>query len=444
MGSSGELSHILHLFRRASFGLRPEELNVLKRYSLRQLVARLFSENAYEPLGEDYSWSGPPLNYETSEKRELKNGPGLSVKEANQHWIDRMASSPFTLHEKMTLFWHGFFACSAVRGDWTVYLNNTLRFQALGNFRTMLKAVSREPAMLSYLNNRQNKKGNPNENFARELMELFTLGAGNYTEKDIKEAARSFTGWTSDLAGNFRIETYSQDVGEKVVLGKSGSLTGDEVIDHLLSFRQCSRHVAGRVYEFFVSNSRNEEHIEEMAAVLYDSDYSISAMMKFLFSRNWFYSKEIVGKKIKSPSEWFVGLSRLFDLRVKKSSDLVALQTALGEVLFRPPNVAGWPGGRSWIDSSTLPLRLGFPYLLIPQERGSRKSNGLAAESLKFWQKKIEFESESFYNLIHEFSSEELLSVLIADPIAAQKFQDHHSRGRLLASLLTSLEFQLC
>ncbi|RYD68844.1 MAG: DUF1800 domain-containing protein, partial [Sphingobacteriales bacterium] len=269
------------------------------------------------------------------------------------------------LREKMTLFWHGHFACRSNNPMYAQQLNNIQRQHGLGSFRTLLIEVSKSPAMLQYLNNQQNKKGKPNENFARELMELFTLGRGNYTENDIKESARAFTGWTYDKDGTFFFRKNQHDDGTKTFFGKIGNFEGENIIDIILDKPETATFISRKIYKFFVNDTPNEEHVKELANHFYNAKYDISEMMRKLFTADWFYSPENVGTKIKSPSEFLIGLSREFFVTYNKPQVLIQLQSSLGQYLFNPPNVAGWPGGQNWIDSSSLMLRMRIPSLVL-------------------------------------------------------------------------------
>jgi uncharacterized protein (DUF1800 family) len=265
----------------------------------------------------------------------------------------------------MTLFWHGHFACRSNNPFFAQQLNNIQRTNALGSFKTLLVEVSKSPAMLQYLNNQQNRKGKPNENFARELMELFTLGRGNYSEQDIKESARSFTGWMYDKDGSFIFRQNLHDPGTKTFFGKIGNFEGENIIDIILEKPETAQFIARKVYKFFVNDNPNEAHVKELATHFYNSKYDIGSMMKKMFTSDWFYNPENVGTKIKSPAEFLVGLSREFYVTYNKPQVLIQLQSSLGQYLFNPPNVAGWPGGQSWIDSSSLMLRMRIPSLVL-------------------------------------------------------------------------------
>ena len=280
-------------------------------------------------------------------------------------WMDRMATSPAQLREKMTLFWHGHFACRVRQPGTALSLHNTTRQHALGKFPDLLLAVSQEPAMLQFLNNQQNRKAHPNENFAREVMELFTLGRGNYTEQDVKEAARAFTGWSYDYQDTFKFRERDHDADAKTFLGLTGNLTGEDVLKHIMAQPAAATFLVTKIYRFFVNDVPNPAHIEPLAATFRKSGYDVADLMERLFSADWFYDAANVGTHIKSPVELLAGLRRTLNVRLDNDKPLLGYQKALGQTLFQPPNVAGWPGGRNWIDSSSLLLRLQLPSILF-------------------------------------------------------------------------------
>ncbi|MCA8831833.1 DUF1800 domain-containing protein [Hymenobacter pini] len=302
----------------------------------------------------------------TPEQRKLQN---QSIRDAfyamNTGWLQRMATSPAQLREKLTLFWHGHFACRVRRPDAALHLNNTIRQLALGKFGDLLLAVSKEPAMLQFLNNQQNRKQHPNENFAREVMELFTLGRGHYSETDVKEAARAFTGWGYDGQGAFVFREKQHDDGSKTFLGRTGNFRGEDVLSIILEQPACAEFITTKLYRFFVNDVPNPQHIGPLAQAFFRSGYDIKALLEQMFSAEWFYDAANVGTRIKSPVELLVGIKRTLGLQLVDDKPLIVFQKALGQTLFEPPNVAGWPGGRNWIDSSSLLYRLQLPSVLL-------------------------------------------------------------------------------
>ena len=323
------------------------------------------------PARQLYRWgpSGVPLLRRrdlTPEQRKMQNqGLREAFINISTAWMDRMATSPAQLREKMTLFWHGHFACRVRQPGPALSLHNTTRKYALGKFPDLLLAVSQEPAMLEFLNNRQNHKGHANENFAREVMELFTLGRGSYSEQDVKEAARAFTGWSYDYQGNFKFRPLDHDDGPKTFLGRTGNLRGEDVLAIIMEQPAAATFLTTKLYCFFVNDTPDPARIAPLADAFRRSGYDIRDLLERMFSADWFYDPANVGTHLKSPVELLAGIRRTLGVRLDNELPLLGYQKALGQTLFEPPNVAGWPGGRNWIDSSSLLLRLQIPAILF-------------------------------------------------------------------------------
>jgi uncharacterized protein (DUF1800 family) len=302
----------------------------------------------------------------TPEQRKMQNeGIRNAFVSMSTAWMEKMATSPGQLREKMALFWHGHFACRTRRPDDSLALLNTIREKALGKFSDLLLAVSREPAMLQFLNNQQNRKEHPNENFAREVMELFTLGRGNYTENDVKEAARAFTGWGYDGQSRFAFRERQHDAGPKTLLGQTGNWGGEDALRIILQQPAAATFIVTKMYRFFVNDVPDPAHIAPLATAFRSSGYDVSDLLERMFSADWFYAPANTASLIKSPVVLVAGLRRTLNLQVGNDKQLLGYQKALGQTLFMPPNVAGWPGGRAWIDSSSLLLRLQLPSILF-------------------------------------------------------------------------------
>ncbi len=278
-------------------------------------------------------------------------------------WADRMLNSPRPLEEKMTLFWHNHFANneSKVRDYRKLLLQNkTFRLHATGNFRNLLVATAKDPAMLYFLDAGQNVKGAPNENFAREIMELFTLGVGNYEEKDIREAARAFTGWdTNDL--EFIVNKDKHDSNEKIILTHTGNFTGEEVIDILLSQDAAAKFIVKKIYKEFVNEDLDINIINLYAEILKSNNYELKPLLKTIFLSKDFYSEKNIGSHIKSPVELVISTYKKLGLNNTPGiPDFNQSTTAMGQTLFWPPTVAGWAGGRTWITPALLMERGNF------------------------------------------------------------------------------------
>jgi len=307
-------------------------------------------------------------NQSEVKKKEFAKKSRDLIKSLNLQWLNEMVRSQAQLREKMSLFWHGHFACRNLNVYFQQLLLHDVRSNALGKFGDLLTAVSKSPGMLSFLNNQQNKKSHPNENFAREVMELFTLGRNNYTEQDVKEAARAFTGWGFSLKGEFINRPFQHDSGVKTIFGKTGNFDGDDVIKMLLERKETAVFITRKVYRYFVNDVPNEPVVAKLADRFYQSNYDISGLMNDIFTSTWFYDKKNIGAKIKSPVELLAGIRRVLPIELKNEEAQLLFQRALGQILFYPPNVAGWPGGQNWIDSSALMLRLRLPQIFTGEE----------------------------------------------------------------------------
>lgn len=287
-------------------------------------------------------------------------------------WVYVMLATATPLVERMTLFWHGHFATSATKvtdAGLVLEQNRLLRRRALGDFRPLAQEISRDPAMLMYLDSATNRKGHPNENFARELMELFCLGEGNYTEHDVRELARCFTGWEIKL-GKFRFNRFQYDVGEKSIFGKRDTFADGTSIDWVLQQPQAAQFIAGKLYRQFVCDEPEPqpELIEPLARELRESDWQIHQVIRRILASELFFSDRAIGRKVRSPVDVAIGLLRSLEGTTNAqalASDL--LQT--GQGLFFPPNVKGWDGGRAWINSSTLLGRTNMVARLVSDEK---------------------------------------------------------------------------
>jgi len=366
--------HIQHLYWRAGFGIGVKKIDQLKSKSKNEIIKDLFYDATKVNLLQlDLSEfnliknkSPKVLRIEMGEEgyRKLRQKSQRKVRDLNYAWLERLTEPTSILREKMTLFLSNVFVCRDNHIFHIQHFNNTLRKNALGNFRELVKKIAKEASMSKYLNNRQNRKKSPNENFARELMELFTLGIGNYTEQDIKEAARAFTGWSFKLNGDFVLRKNQHDSGIKTFFDKSGYFDGDDIIDLILEKKQCARFICDKVYRYFVNPIIDESHLDEITAIFY-KDYDINNLMLHIFSAKWFYNDKNIGVKIKSPVELLVGIRRVVPVTFMKKNQLNYLQKMMGQVLLYPENVSGWKGGKNWIDSNTLMFRMKLASLIL-------------------------------------------------------------------------------
>jgi len=454
--------HIQHLYWRVGFGINPKQLLDLSKKDKNQVIEELFLESTQiTPLNIntsdiDYSptqaFLKNPLNRAKFLKQSLEKKKTL-----NYAWIDRLTQPEELLRERMTLFWANHFVCKDNHIFHVQQYNNTLREFALGDFRDFVKAISKEAAMIKYLNSKQNRKQKPNENFARELMELFTLGVGNYNEEDIKESARAFTGYNFTFEGDFYIKSNNHDYGFKSFFGHRGHYDGDDIIDIILEQKQCAQFICEKIYSYFVNNAINTKHINEMVAVFYPK-YNIEELMRFIFFSDWFYDEENIGTKIKSPIELLVGIQNNVPLTFKEPLDYIKIQKLLGQILLHPPNVAGWKAGQNWIDSNTIMLRLKLPSILLNDSSISIKqkddfNNAFLRQNDRHRKYKNIFNVEpdwTIFNKIYENSTfKELKESLLLCPInnGTESFLENLSqvsKKEFCVQLMSLPEYQMC
>jgi uncharacterized protein (DUF1800 family) len=360
-----------HLLNRTSFAANPAEIAAFAGLTREQAVDRLLSATGRPAVTPPPAWTAQPFDSPrrfrgmSAEERKLAvRGIFQKAFELQSWWFAEMLATPSPLNEKMTLFWHNHFVSSVrkVRSPQLMYRQNLLlRHHAFGNFGEMLRAVARDPAMVVYLDSASNRRGQPNENFAREVMELFTLGEGNYTEQDIKEAARAFTGWSINVdTGDFMFRRLLHDDGTKTVLGRSGHLDGDAVLDILLAQPQTAELIVTKLWREFVSPQPDPAEVRRIARLFRDSGNDIKAALRALLVSDAFYARHNRAALIKSPVDIVVGTLRQFQFTTGDVMPFVLTTNQLGQSLFAPPNVKGWPGGEAWINSTTLLARKSF------------------------------------------------------------------------------------
>jgi uncharacterized protein (DUF1800 family) len=388
-----------HLIDRAGFGAPPDEIAKLAAMTPVEAVASLLDHHAipddlapFDPSGVwDPSLRNFPPSRVAATQRAEKTGEALGarVKPAGERrlqpvvdrffywlratmletrrlafwWADRMVASNRPLEEKMALFWHGHFATGEEKIRDYRKMEQQLKLlhrHATGNFRTLLVEVARGPAMLAYLDAAENVKGAPNENFAREVMELFTMGVGNYTEKDIREGARAFTGWIDDDL-DFKVDPAKHDDGEKTFLGRTGKFDGVDILNIILEQKITAEFIAGKLYKFFVRENVSPEVQASLGAALRDNDYEIAPLMRTMLLSKDFYSAPSAGTHIKGPVELIVSTYRRLGVRrLPGIPDLYVVSRELGQILLNPPTVAGWAQGRAWITPGLLLARGNF------------------------------------------------------------------------------------
>lgn len=363
-----------HLANRAGFGARPEEIEAAVRMGLDACVDELFRPDESVPPFYVERFEQMPrrrmMELSADEKREqermYREQDRKQLIDYSSWWFDRMSESRAVLQERMVLFWHGFFTTAAENGNASfevIKQNQMVREHALGSYARLLRGMARDAAMLHYLDNQVNRKGSPNENFARELLELFSLGEGNYTERDVKEAARALTG-RSEKNGAYFFEKKTHDDGEKTVLGVTGRLDGDELVDILLKQDACARHVARRLILHMEGIEPEPARLQRYAKLLRTNDYEMAPFLRTLFKDPDFYRDEVIGARVQGPIEYLVGIARRLKIRVPATM-LGTGAAMLGQRIFYPPSVKGWDEGESWITTATLMQRGNLAGLML-------------------------------------------------------------------------------
>ena len=376
MSNTEEIALMAHLMRRAGFGSNRDQLEQLVEQGYEQTVEQLVNPPDDVPRADQYLLFRliPPLE---------TGGPNPVPAAAN--FLYNMVNTQRHLEEKMTLCWHHFFATANSKVDNANHLNiqiQMFRDHGLGNYRDLLVRVAQNPAMIYWLDNNENHKRAPNENWGRELLELFSLGVGNYTEKDVFECARAFTGWTIGakiprepyhrFSWYYEFRPEEHDFGEKTFLGHTGNFDGEDIIDIILQQHACPRFVARHLYNFFVADEPqvpawsieppgNPEAIEQMARTFVDSGFELKPVLLEMFNSDFF--KESMYRKVKSPAEVVVGTLRLTgDLQGPdpRLSDIGQEPAYMGQSLLDPPSVEGWQTGRDWINSGSVVNRINF------------------------------------------------------------------------------------
>ena len=392
-------------------GFAPAPVSQVKVFAVLrrdQGVEKLLDQSAALPVTPPPAWVNeytPPseINKLSEEGRKaFYMERGVHQQELKQWWLREMVVTPTPLTERMTLFWHSHFATSMqkVGEPQLMYRQNLLlREYALGNYRDMLHAIARDPAMLMWLDGVANRKGAPNENFAREVMELFVLGEGHYTQQDVTEAARAFTGWSRNWqTGEFVFNPAQHDAGSKTILGQSGNFDGDAAIDILLDQPVAAEHIAGELCEEFISPHPDPVAVQHLAEIFRDNHYAIKPLLRALFSLNAFYDKSNRAQLVKSPIELIVGTLRQFDVHPSAWQPLVYEADGMGESLFAPPNVKGWPTGEQWINGTTLLRRKAFLERIMNAQETPYNPNAQGMDAMHFnvsqWQAQLKQRAE--------------------------------------------------
>jgi hypothetical protein len=358
-----------HLYRRAGFGPSRFEMRQAVELGMEGTVHKLFAAPK-EPPRRESPISGP-----------AGTNPLTGMPDASRHtaqiqaaWLQRMIDGAEPLREKMALFWHNHFATSVKKvndGALMEHQGELLFKHAIGSFRQMLRDISRDPAMLIWLDSNQNVKSHPNENYAREVMELFTLGVGNYKEKDIQEGARAFTGWhTTD--GRFTFRAGEHDSGPKTFLGQKGDWDGEDIVRILLEQSACAKFIARKLYQFLVNENLPppDSFLAPLADAFRKSDYDIAVPVRMILTSKHFYSNYAYRQKVKWPVEYVLGVVRMVGvgrtgLITVNPYSLLGTLELMGQLLYAPPNVKGWEAGKAWLNTATVLARHNFAHSMV-------------------------------------------------------------------------------
>jgi uncharacterized protein (DUF1800 family) len=390
-GSQWNTATAAHLMNRAGFGGSPEDVENLRKMGLYKAVAWFID---YEKITDNTpapDWAEPDaLLLATREairsaadpetrrmlQQQQTQQENSQMAELRYWWIRRMAMGPRPFQEKMTLFWHGHFATSfeKVRTPYFLWLQNeTFRQNATGNFNQLLIAAAEDPAMLVYLDGAQSHKGKPNENFAREVMELFTLGEGNYTENDIQEAAKAYTGWgLSKDRLRYEYHRYNHDAGTKTIFGQTGDYSGEDVLNLICAQPECAKFISKRVWRFFAQDQPPQTIVDALADKFRAGDMDLKKLMRTVFMSKEFYAPEVIRSQVKSPVQWLLSCTHQLQAPLPTQPMTLVMLRQLGQELFQPPNVKGWDGGIAWITSNSFFDRCNYAAALVEGDRVSQ------------------------------------------------------------------------
>lgn len=490
------VDHARHLLWRAGFGGTPEQIQTLAMWGPKRAVAYLLEieKIPHDAVGSD-QFKNDIMRQPTAQERatirraaqaqdeetlarfrvmrqQAERADRVQAREVQTWWLARMIQTPRPLEEKMTLFWHGHFATSyrTIENSYHMFRQNMLfRANALGSYGKLMHAIIRDPAMLAYLDNNNSRKGRPNENLARELMELFSLGVGNYSERDIKEGARALTGYTFE-GDEFVFKPNDHDNGRKTILGRSGPIDGDGFVTAILESRSTSRFMARKLYRYFVGDLPDSDNdvegptrrfLDAIASTLVSNRYDVRPALSQIFLSSHFYDASVMGQQIKGPVVLAVGAVRSLNTPTRDLNTLLDAMDLMGQSILFPPSVKGWDGGRSWINTSTIYVRQNLlTYLLTgTKPRGSDPASSierydptLLIESLAERDPAVRSDTEAMLRALARFvvgtDAEHLLDPLrqyVAAAVASGAAP--HSRQVLIGLLLlltATPEYQLC
>ena len=349
---------IPHLLRRAGFGASPDELSSYENLGVTAVINNL-------------------LNYENTDDSNLPTQPGITMALTKKPslgeitnlvwwWVDRMIQTPRPLEERMTLFWHNHFATAIykVRSPYLMFKQNELlRNNAMGDFRDLLMGITKDPAMLIWLDGARSRKASPNENYGREVMEVFTMGVGNYTEDDVKAAARAFTGYGINKSGDSYFNPNQHDDGTKTFLGQTGNFGPEDIVNILSSHPATAKALSTKLFEYFAYDNPSNDIVDQLSNVYTNSNGNIKAVVETILNSDAFWSDQAHLGLVKSPIDYLTTAVRSLGATITPKAAVGTLNN-MGQLPFNPPSVFGWPSGDAWINTSTIIDRYNFPLLL--------------------------------------------------------------------------------
>jgi uncharacterized protein (DUF1800 family) len=387
-GSQWNTATAAHLLNRAGFGGSPEDIENLRKMGLYKAVSWLVDYDRIPDETPAPDWAHPDPDV-IARREAIRNAADPETRrmlqqQQNQEqnsqiadlrywWVRRMALGPRPFQEKMTLFWHGHFATSFEKVQMPYFLwlqNETLRQNATGNFNQLLIAASEDPAMLLYLDGARSNKNAPNENFAREVMELFTLGEGNYTEQDIQQAAKAYSGW--GLAKDrlhYEYHPGNHDDGSKAVFGQAGNYSGEDVLNMICQKPECAQFITKKLWRFFAQDQPPQPIVDALAKEFHDHNLDLKHLMRVIFMSREFYAPDVIRSQIKSPVQWLIASTHQLQAPLPTEPMSLVMLRQLGQELFQPPNVKGWDGGIAWITTNNLLDRYNFAAALVEGDR---------------------------------------------------------------------------
>lgn len=378
---------VTHLLNRTIFGANASQVNTVLGLTPSEAVDLLFQPlTVPDPPG---SWvtEAPDFNSTYNSQR---------MSQLRTWWVRLMYEQPISIREKMTLFWHNHFVSEGTTVIIPQYMYNQnalFRQYAVGNVKEMAKLVTRDPAMLIYLDGRYNVVGNPNENYSRELLELFTMGIGNYSETDVRESARALTGWILSGLGSIFVPS-RHDYGNKTFLGQTGNFDDNDILNIVFSQQITAKFISKKLYKSFVHEKEDMSYaqpiIDEMANILRNNNYELTPLLKTLLKSKLFFSDDVMSSLIRSPLDLMLGLIKKFNIVFDPSSIntrlnfVISQASSAGQYVLEPPNVQGWVGYRQWLSTLAMPIRTSFSESIVTGIQKNGQATGFSVDALAF------------------------------------------------------------